>query len=373
MVYNHNMKLKYPILIVGVAIVVLGGIVLYQLFPQRTRVHLTNESTTTTSVTYVSSNITADGVVTAQNQATLHFQMSGKLTYLPFKEGNTVNRGQTIASLDTYTIQKQLEAALNTYRSTRDTFDQTNDNIQNNVQKAQLTYPYNYYGRAGIDTNAQENVINNAVKRIIDQSQANLDNSVINVQIANNAFQLATLTSPLNGVLLHEDADVAGVNVTPANSFVIADPTTAVFRANITVSNINYIKVGARAQIAVDGISKKMAGVVTDIYPAKVTLPNGQAVYQVDIRSDELLKTAKLDQTGTAIIKTDAENVALIPVWTVLQGSYVWVDKNGVPKLKTVTTGKIHGQEIEILNGLTSDDRIITDPQFIQSLKYPHL
>ena len=329
--------------------------------------------TTTTSARFVNSTINAEGSVTAQNQAALHFQIGCKLTYLPFKEGDSVRNGQTIASLDSYTIQKQLQAALNSYRSVRDSFDQTKDNVQDNVQKAQLVNPYDYYAKAGMGMDTRENAINDAIKRIVDQNQANLDNSVINVQLANNAFQLSTLTSPLNGILLREDVKVAGINITTATSFVVADPTTAVFRANIPVNNINYIEVGTVAEVAIDGLKDKIIGTVTNIYPSKVTLPNGQSVYQVDIQSDQLVSLAKLDQTGTAMIKTNSENVALVPVWTVIGGKYIWIDNNGRPELKTITIGKIHGADIEIIGGLTTEDRIIINPKYISAQKYKML
>lgn len=360
------MKTKYIVIVIGLIAVLTIVVLSMHGNPPA------HSSTITTSVRFVNSSVSAEGSVTAQNQATLHFQIAGKLTWLPFKEGDAVKTGQTIASLDSYTIQKQLEGALNTYRSVRDTFDQTKDNVQDNVQKAQLTNPYDYYSKAGM-SDTRESAINDAIKRIVDQNQASLDNSVINVQLANNAFQLSTIASPLNGILLHEDVTVAGLNVSPSTSFVVADPSTAVFRANVPINNINYVTLGARAEIAVDGIQNKIIGTVVNIYPSKVVLPNGQSVYQVDIQSDQLLKLAKLDQTGTAMIKTNSENVALVPVWTVLGGKYIWVDENNKPQLKTVTTGKTHGQDIEITSGLTSQDKIIINPEFIQSLKYQTL
>ena len=330
------------------------------------------QSITSTSVKFVSSKITAEGSVTAQSQATLHFQIAGKLTWLPFKEGDSVKAGQTIATLDSYTIQKQLEASLNSFRSVRDSFDQTKDNVQDNVQKAQLTNPYDYYSKAGM-SDTKESAINDAIKRIVDQNQATLDNSIINVQIANNAFQLSTITSPITGILLREDVKVAGLNISPTTNFVIVDPSTTIFRANVSINNINYVAVGAPAEIAIDGLQDKIFGTVVNIYPSKVVLPNGQSVYQVDIQSDELLKLAKFDQTGTAMIKTNSENVALVPVWTVLEGKYMWIDDNGKPQLKTVKTGKIHGQDIEITDGLTSQDKIIINPEYIKSLMYKAL
>ena len=361
------MKTKY--IVIFICIIVL--LVIASMFIQTN--HPTRLSTTTTSVRFVNSTITADGSVTAQNQATLNFQTSGKLIYLPFKEGDAISAGQTVASLDTYAIQEQLKAALNNYRVTRNNFDQNKDNIADNVSVAQQVYPYNYYPVAGISGSTETTAINNAIVRIADNTQAGLDNSVINVELANYALQLSTLTSPLNGIVTHEGVTVSGVNITPATTFSVADPSTTVFRANVPINNINYVSLGTSAEIAIDGMQNKITGTVVNIYPSKVVLPNGESVYQVDIQSDQLLKLAKLDQTGTAMIKTNSENVALVPVWTVLGGKYIWVDDNDAPVMKTVTSGKIHGQDVEITSGLTSQDKIIIDPEYIQSLKYQTL
>jgi len=113
--------------------------------------------------------------------------------------------GQTIAKLDTYELQRELTATLNTYRSTRDTFDQTQLNAQDSgiaSAMAPLISGVNKNNASGID---------DAVKRIVDQNQANLDNSVINVELANYALQLSTLTSPLKGIITHEDITVPGL------------------------------------------------------------------------------------------------------------------------------------------------------------------
>lgn len=354
-------------LVILVVVVVGGSFVFY--YYNKDSFEKPSLQTLSSSVRFVNSTVTADGIVIAQNQAVLHFQTGGKLTYLPFKEGSRVLIGQTIASIDSYTLQKQLEAALNTYRIARNNLDQSKENANDNVQKTQMTYPYDYYSRAGLG-DAKENAINDAVKRIVDQNQANLDNSVINVQIANYAFQLSSLTSPLTGILLREDVNMPGINITPATSFVVADPQTAVFRANVPVTNINYVAIGAGAEVAIDGLPNRLNGTVVAIYPSKVTLPNGQIVFQVDIQSDEILKNAKLDQTGTVIIKTNSENVALVPAWTVLGGKYIWVDENGTPKIREVVVGKVYDRDIEVLKGLSQNDKVIIDPKYISSLKY---
>lgn len=366
------MKIKFPVILLILILILLGaGLFLsnknFRLLPFG---NSSSNPTVDSTVKFVSSTITADGVVTAQNQANLNFQIGGKLVYLPFKSGDKVYQGQTIASLDSYSIQEQLKAALNNYRITRNGFDQTKDNINDNYANAQQIYPYNTYAAAGIAGGASSTAVNNAVARIADNSQASLDNSVINVELANYAFQLASITSPLNGIITREDVNVPGINITPMTTFTVADPSTMVFRANVPTESIYYVYEGSMVTMSIDGIQDKINGTVVKVYPSKVILPSGQAVYQIDVTSDQLKKLAKLDMSGRAIIYTNAENVALVPAWTVLSGKYIWVDDNGTPKVKKVATGKIHGNEMEITGGLSSGDKIIINPKYIPVLKY---
>ncbi len=326
----------------------------------------------TAQVKAVDSTIIAEGSVTAQNEADLHFQTGGKLVSVPFKEGDSISAGQTIAQLDTYELQQQLQESLNNYQATRDQFDQSQQNstvnVTQNVQKGQD----NFYGggpEAG-DNNANANYFNDLAKRIVDENQQNLDNSVLQVQVANYAVQLATLTSPISGVVTHEDVTVAGQNVSPATTFSVADPNSKVFRANVPASDIDYVTVGMNATVILDGGQNKLSGTITNIYPTKITLPDGEDVYHVDIQSSDIKTAGKLDQGGTVIIMTNAQNVILVPAWTVLSDKYVWVDDNGKPKLKTVTVGKINGEDMEITSGLSKSDRVITDPSVITDNKY---
>jgi len=320
----------------------------------------------------VASVIQADGAVTAQNQATLHFQTGGKLTYLPFKEGDKVYQGQTIASLDTYAIQRQLTASLNTYRSTRDTFDQTQENNQTGVLRGQQKYSLDVTNKIGAGGQDEENIINDMAARILDQNQATLDNSVIQVELANYALSLATLTSPINGIITHMDVTTPLVSVTPVTSFVVADPSSLVFRVNVSENDIDFISVGNAATIKLgSGNGKSITGTVGKIYPDKVTLPTGQKIYSVDIETAKENQLSVMGQSGTALIQSNSQkDVKLVPTWTVLNHEAVWVLAASKPVLRNVTVGKIHGNMTEILDGLESNDQIITNPESIAAGKY---
>ncbi|MGI8419708.1 MAG: efflux RND transporter periplasmic adaptor subunit [Candidatus Levyibacteriota bacterium] len=349
--------------------------------------------TQTASVKNMSSQITADGTVTAQNQATLHFQTGGKLTELPVKEGDKVYQGQTIAQLDNYQTQRLLTQALNTYKLARDANQQSQADQQSHVtqdtQASKLKGIGAEVGAGSYGTvNGQTSYIDDTVKRIADENQATLDNSVAAIEIANYSLQLSTLTSPLNGIVTHEDVTVPFVNVSPTTSFTVADPTSLVFRAKVPDYQIDYVTEGAQATIYLDGNKTPIQGTVAKIYPSKVSMSgsnnssgdgsgnssNDGEAYQVDIQTSNTSALGKMDQTGNVFITSNAkQDTMLVPGWTVIGGKYIWVSENKKPVLKSIKTGKTHGSDVEILSGLSSQDRIITDPKSIPQKEYPIL
>lgn len=318
----------------------------------------------------VETEILADGKIASENEANLHFPTSGKLAKVNIKEGDLVNQGQTIASLDTYALQRQLTASLNNYRNTRDTFDQAQQNTNNGVAAGQQRYSLEVTNKVGLSGQNETDIVNDMIKRILDQNQANLDNSVINVELANYALQLSSLTAPFSGTIIHEDVDEPGTNITPSASFVLIDPQSLVFRAQVNEQDIGYVAVGSEATVRINGVTKKLLGHVGKIYPEKITLANGQNIYNIDISGLDV-KNLQYAQSGTVMIKSNTpSNTRLIPRWTLLNGQQVWVKEGGNVVLKKVEIGKTHGKDIEVLDGLDSSDQLIVNPQLIVQNKY---
>jgi len=359
------MKSKSILILLGTIAIVL--IVLFgatKLFALSTH---PSYQTDTVAIKSIQDEISATGTIHSENEAILHFQTSGKVIYLPYKVGDSVYQGATIAQLDTYTLQRQLTTSLNSYRSTRDTFDQTQQNNQNGTLSQQQKKTLDASAASPVDNT---DVINSIVKQVLDQNQATLDNSVINVELANYALQLASLTSPINGVITAEDITTPNVNITPLTSFSVADPTTPIFKAHVAETDIDYVTTGADVLITLNGLSKQLSGTVTQIEPQKITDTTG-SYYIVDVASNDLKQYGKLGQTGNILIaNTSSGEHLLIPTWTILNHNYVWILENNQPVLKQITIGKTHGQNTEVLSGLTVDEKIITNPQAIAKSKY---
>lgn len=366
---NNSKKKNFIKYFLATAIIVVVGIFSVTFFANAYQ----TPKTETASVQVVGSEILANGTTDAQSKAILNFQMGGKLTYLPFKEGDKVYQGQTIASLDTYALQKQLQLTANTYQTVKNNADQTLENQQAGVLEGQQRTSLDTTNKQGYSAIPETNVISDNVKRIVDNALLSQNSAQINVDIANYAITLASLTSPINGIVLHEDVTTSGINVTPVTSFVIADPTSMVFSANVRQQDADFISVGNTAKITLDGHSGQViTGVVDKIYPQRTVLPTGESVYRVDIKADGLSQdTAMLGQSGTVLIKSNfTEKVMLVPSWTVLSQNYVWVLENNKPLLKEVTIGNTTGGQTEIMNGLSQSDKVITNPQSVISKRY---
>jgi RND family efflux transporter MFP subunit len=325
----------------------------------------------TSKVLTLHSKILAKGEVESQNQVSLNFQMSGKLVYLPFKEGDTVYQGQTIAQLDTYTISKQLEQAINNYKVSKDSFDQLSQNQQAGILEGQQRTSLDTTNKNAYSAIPESTVIYDAVNRIIDENKLTLNNSAVNVDIAKYAFNLATLVSPIDGVLIHEDVTSTNINITPVTSFVIADPLNLVFKANVFEQDILSINLGDKVLITLQSDNQNpIEGEVTKIYPQRKTLATGENVYIVDIKADKLV-SSELGQGGNVtILAKNPQDSVLVPSWTVVFQNYIWVLKDGKPVLEKITVGKTDNGWTEVLNGLKGDEKIITDPKSLLKSSY---
>jgi multidrug efflux pump subunit AcrA (membrane-fusion protein) len=268
-------------------------------------------------------------------------------------------------------VQEQLQAAMNTYDSANQAYKQVKANSQDKVLKKQLTTPYDYYALAGLDGEDKKLAMQDAVDRLVQESKDAKNSAAIQVDLAKYAYTFSNITAPFNGILLHEDVTTPNVVVTPQTTFTVIDPNALVFRVIVSEDQINYVTEGAKATIKLNGVAKPTDGTVIKIYPDKLTLPDGENVYQVDIASNQLAGVAKYKQNGVAFITNIYDKqVLLVPTWLILDGSHVWVEENGQNVLKQVTTGNVNGAYTEITSGLSDSDKLITSPASIARKEY---
>lgn len=285
------------------------------------------------------------GEIAAERKVTLKFQAGGKLAWMGVKEGDFVRQWQAVASLDKSIVKKNLAKFLNDYMHQRWDFDQIREN------------------NLVISDNYDEYSFSNAVERLIEQEQFLLNKTVLDVEIQDLTNKLATLVSPMAGVVTRVDTPVAGVNVTTADVIEIVDPASLYFEAEVDEADIAQVAVGQAAEIKLEaGGDEPIEARVSWIDFSASTSDGGGTVFLVRLKLVNRPQL-RLGMTGEAAIRLSSrEGVVVIP-------SRAVTSKDGQAEVKLKQGDKIIDKlvkvgletdaEVEIIEGLTVGDEVI--------------
>jgi len=205
----------------------------------------------------------------------------------------------------------------------------------------------------------------NTIERLIEQEQFTLNSEVLDVEIQDLTNRLATLTSPITGIVTQIDTPIAGVNVTITDKFQIVDPSSLYFEVEIDESDVASIVASQSAQITLEAFTNDpINSQILSIDFASSLSDSGSTVFKakLSLSSPDALKF-RLGMTGDATINLQQKtNVLTVPL-EALQGNngktIVKVLENNQPVEKEVELGLETDTEIEILSGLKQGDLVI--------------
>lgn len=292
-------------------------------------------------------SISITGSVSAEKSVDLTFQIGGTIAWLGVQKGDTVTAFQTIATLDARTAQKNLQAALIDYSLQRNTFDQTQDNNQ---------------GRT------PENALNDAMKRILQNNQFDLDKAVNSVELQDLAKQKSVLATPIAGIVTREDVNTSGVNITPATTFTVTDPATLSFRMEVDEADIARVRQGERVELTLDPYPNDTLKLeVSDIdFVTHTTSSGGNAYYVKAALPENTDLKYRVGMNGNADIITGGKNSVLIISLSSLQNdNEVYVKSGNKFELRKIKTGLQNDTSTEVVSGLSEGDEVAADPTSI--------
>lgn len=289
----------------------------------------------------IKQSIEVSGSIDAKEKATLRFLAGGKLTYVGAKEGDSVKKWQTIASIDKQDLQKNLEKDLNSYAIQRWTFDQNVDNRKD------------IYGNKSTD-------------RLKDQDQFTLNNTVLTVELRDIALRNASLYAPFNGVLISAPTAVPGTILLSTDVFTVINPESMVFIADVDESDISKIKEGLPATIGLDAFSKIEIPVTVDRIAFQSKEKSTGTVFPIEFRLQSQFDGVmfRLGMNGSVRIETASKNQALtIPLRAITERDdklYVEV-KTTTDKTeqREIRTGIENDDYVEVTEGLSDQDEVL--------------
>jgi HlyD family secretion protein len=161
----------------------------------------------------------------------------------------------------------------------------------------------------------------------------------------------------------------SGSNVTPATAtYVIIDPSTTYFSADLSETDLPKVKVGQKVKISLDAYpDENFEGTLENIGVLAFTSSTGGNAYNIRVTLPEnvdLKFRVGMEGDGDIVLST-LNNVLKVPFNSVLNEDgkdYVWVYDNGKIKKSDVVIGTSSLDEVEIKSGISEGQKIVIDP-----------
>jgi RND family efflux transporter MFP subunit len=311
--------------------------------------------TVTTAEKQSTNNVQGSGQITADETAMISTRIMGFITGINVKPGDKVQKGQllvTISNGDVMAKRAQVRATvLEAEAALRD------------AQKDYDRYTELFKQQSASQKELENITLNYNTIKAKEEAALQMQNE------ADAMLAYTNLTAPFAGVVTQKNMD-AGSMANPGIPILVIEQSGR-FQVNtsVTEANIDKIKAGANAWITIESIGRAFAGKVSEVSPSS-QMSGGQ--YHVKIRIPDSEKRglhsgmyAKVSMEISES-KNGNENV-LVPVSAIvekdqLSGLYT-VSEHQTALLRWIKLGKKQGDLVEVLSGLTGDEKFILDAE----------
>ena len=186
------------------------------------------------------------------------------------------------------------------------------------------------------------------------------------LKLAQKRLKDATIHAPISGIVSKRHLDLGGTAVPTAPIFEIVNIDTVKASADVIESQLSQLTLNQQASIEIDGIAHPMSGIVSFISP---TLQAMRRTATAEVRIDNPDRTIKPGMfakvTVPVKVHTDAiliSRASLIDD-TNTRTQNVFVVENGVSQRRPIKIGLSRGGDVEVLNGITEGEAVVTAGQ----------
>jgi RND family efflux transporter MFP subunit len=299
--------------------------------------------TTRVSRQNISTTVSASGTVEAQQQANLHFQSLGKVSWVGVVKGDRVNKWQALAKLDTVQLNTSLQIAHSNLRGAEATLERVYDDVKDHDDDESFTQ-----------------------KETRTTAEIAKDNAYEAVVSAQKAIVNSTLIAPFSGVVVSvSDNMTPGTNIALTDIITIADTSKFKFTAQVDEVDYGQIEVGEKVEISLDAFPDEVfEGTVSYISEVGIKTAGGGVTVPIDIEFDTNGNSLAINLGGDVEFNVEEkENVLVVPreyVKTKNGESIVYVLKErNRSEERVVKTGLNTLFEVEIMEGLIEGEEIV--------------
>ena len=349
--------------VAAVAVVALAGF----FFSGKKETKVSFETATIVNTT-ISSSITATGTIEPVTSVTVGTQVSGIVSRLYVDYNSVVKKGQVIAELDKTNLISDLSTQKANLSSAESKLA---------YQKSNFDRYKTLFDKGLVSADDFENA-----KLAYLQAQESVTTAKESVQKAQTNLSYATITSPIDGVVLskavEEGQTVAASFNTPELFTIAQDLTNMQVVADVDEADIADVKEGARVTFTVDAYpDDTFEGKVTQVRQSATTT-NNVVTYEVVISAPNAdLKLKPGLTANVTIITQEKPNVLaapaalrFAPLESMLEPegkiidckskTKVWVKNGKNIEAIAVKTGISNGALTEITDGVSAGKEVLT-------------
>ncbi len=318
----------------------------------------------------ISTSITATGTIEPVTSVTVGTQVSGIVSKLYVDYNSIVKKGQIIAELDKTNLISELNRAKADLSSAQSTL---------NYETANYNRYKTLFDKGLISANDYENA-----RLSFDKAQQTVRSSRENVQKAQTNLGYATITSPIDGVVLSKSVEegqtVAASFNTPELFTIAQDLTDMRVIADIDEADIGGVKEGQRVSFTVDAYpDDKFEGQVTQVrqqattesnvvtYEVVISAPNNDLKLKPGLTANVTIYTLEKND----VLAAPAKALRFMPTEALLSEGQsiedveaptkVWTLEGNVFKAHAVQVGTTNGMLTEIVGGISEGTEVLVD------------
>ena len=349
----------------------------------------------------ISEHITADAILAPLAQAAIQPKISAPVKKFYVQRGAKVKAGELLAVLENADLIGGAQDNKGAYEAAQAAYaTATKAQVPEDVQKAETDFAQ---ARANLDLN--NSIVNNRKQlfaegaipgRDLDTAQAALvqaqaaydtaSKHLESMQKVNREAELKTaqgqltsaegkykaaaaqvsfteIRSPINGVVTDRPIYPGETPAGGSPLITVMDTSSLLAKAHIAQSLAQQMKIGDEAAISVPGIADPVTAKVSLISPA---LDTGSTTIEIWLKADNKKGTLKVGTpVKVSITGRTVEKALKVPVSSILTGddgakSVMVVGADSTAQKKSVQTGIQDGDDIQITQGLTTSDVVIT-------------
>jgi HlyD family secretion protein len=362
---NKKKRILYAVL----AVFLLAGLAFWY-FSKGKKQEKVSFETAKVETTHIRNSITATGTIEPVTSVTVGTQVSGIVSKLYVDYNSVVKKGQVIAELDKTNLISELNTAKANLNSVQSNL---------NYQQANFNRYQTLFNKGLVSADEFENA-----RLTFQQASQQVAQARENVKRAQTNLGYATITSPIDGVVLSKSVEegqtVAASFSTPELFTIAKDLTDMRVVADIDEADIGGVIEGQRVTFTVDAFPDDVFnGMVTQVRQEAKTESN-VVTYEVIIsaRNDRLKLKPGLTANVTIytleknnVLAVQSKALRFMPSPAILTegqriedckgDSKVWTLEGNVFKAHQVQTGITNGVLTEIVSGVPNGLVVLTD------------